>query len=515
MRYIRSGLYNDEIVSETNYIMMSNCRESRQFSLFMCLIFVASAALLMRRHEMWRDEIQTWLLIRDVGSFREILSYLKYELHPFLWYTLVYPLKFITKNPEIMKPLHLLIACTSVYLFCSYAPFSRLNKIFFIFGYFPFFEYGVISRNYSLVLLFSFLLASIYAENKGSSTFSKARLYGLTAGLFLICQTHLWGIVIGSAFSFLIALDVFIKGERKKLIPLFGFLGGVIIFFVQIWPPSNLSAPAFVLDQDIVVRLKVMLLSLWRGFSPLPIPFLHFWNSNILDINKYLFYLQHLLALLVLIGSIAFVLTLKARRYVFFYCVGIILFLSVIYITAYLTIRFYGFIFIIFIVTLWLGYGSRGDVCKSRLISMLLLIHVAATSIAYYYDMKYPFSAAKEAAVFIKSFGCRDFIIVGYKESHVSSLAGYLNSKIYYSQANRFGSFITWDKTSLVVLNTCEIMRQAGGLKNKSKKPVLVVLSYMPKKEELICKSGPPFTLLRWSPPTIVANETYSIWLIQ
>ncbi len=144
---------------------------------------------------------------------------------------------------------------------------------------------------------------------------------------------------------------------------------------------------------------------------------------------------------------------------------------------------------------------------------MLLLIHVAATSIAYYYDMKYPFSAAKEAAVFIKSFGCRDLIIVGYREA--PALAGYLNSKIYYPQANRFGSFIIWDKTSLVRLNTCEIIGKAGELKNKTKKPVLVVLNYMPKKEELICNSGPPFALLGWTPAAIVANETYSIWLIQ
>jgi len=514
MRYIRSGLYNDEILSETIYIMMSNCQESRQFSLFMCLIFVASAALLMLRHEMWRDEIQTWLLIRDVGSFREILSHLKYELHPFLWYTLVYPLKFITKNPEIMKPLHLLIACTSVYLFCRYAPFSRLNKIFFIFGYFPFFEYGVISRNYSLVLLFSFLLASMYAANKGSSTFSKARLYGLTAGLFLICQTHLFGIIIGGAFSFLLAWDVFLKGERRKLLPLLGFLGGVIIFLVQIFPPTNYYTTLFGF-KHIILRMQLALLSVWRGFLPFPVPFLHFWNSNVLDASLFLIHLQHLLAFFVLLASIAFVLTLKERRCVFFYCVGIILFLSVIYITAYLTIRFYGFIFIIFIVSLWLGYGSKGEVCRSKLISMLLLIHVAATSIAYYYDMKYPFSAAKEAAGFIKSLGYRDLIIVGYEQAHLNPLAGYLNSKIYYPQANRFGSFIIWDKTSLVELNTCEIIKKAGELKNKTKKPVLVVLNYMPKKEELICNSGPPFTLLGWTPAAIVANETYSIWLIQ
>jgi hypothetical protein len=162
-----------------------------------------------------------------------------------------------------------------------------------------------------------------------------------------------------------------------------------------------------------------------------------------------------------------------------------------------------------------MAYSSRGDVCKNKLISVLLLVHVAAASMAYYYDMKYPFSAAKEAAGFIKSFGCRDLIIVGYKQDHVAPLAGYLNSKIYYPQASRFGSFITWDKTSLKELNTCEIIMKAGELKNKAKKPVLVVLHYMPKNQELVCKSGPSFALLGWTRTAIVDNETYSIWLIQ
>jgi len=493
---------------------MENYQESRQFSLFMCLIFAALAAFLIVRHEMWRDEIQTWLLVRDVGSFGELLSHLKNELHPFLWYALVYPLKFITKNPEIIKPLHLLIGCTTVYLFCRYAPFSRLNKLLFIFGYFPFFEYGVIARDYALVLLFSFLLALLYVEERTNPARGKARSYILTAVLFLICQTHLLGVVIGGAFSFLIAWDVLMKGERKKVFPLFGFLGGVIIFFVQVWPPSNYYTPSFAFDPH-VMRMQVALVSIWRGFFSLPVPYLHFWNSNILDVNRYLFYLQYLFAILVLVGSIMFIRIFREIQVTLFYCVGVFLIVSLIYFTGNMAIRFHGFIFIFFILTLWIGYALKGSICKSRVISLLLIIHVVATSVAYYYDMKYPFSAAKQAARFITSLGFHDPVIVGYVDAPVSSLAGYLNTQIYYPQANRFGSFITWDKTSLVELNTCEIIRKAGQVRNRTKKPVLIVLNYMPKKEDFICTSGPSFTFLGWTPTAIVMNETYSIWLIQ
>jgi len=494
---------------------MDNYQESRQFSLFMCLLFVASASLLILHHEMWRDEIQAWLLIRDASSFREVLGHLKNELHPFLWYALVYPLKFLVQSPETMKPLHLFIGCTTVYIFCRYAPFSRLNKLFFVFGYFPFFEYGIIARNYSLVLLLSVLLASMYASERASPTIiSKTRLYGITAGLFLICQTHLYGIIVGGIFSILIAWDVILKGERRKLFALLGFLGGVTIFLVQIFPPTNYYTPSFGWDHK-VLRMQLALLSVWRGFFPFPAPFLHFWNSNILDISRFLYYLQHLLAFFALLGSIAFVLTLRELRSAVFYCVGAFSILSAIYVTGMLGIRFPGFIFIIFILALWIGYSLKGSVCRSKVISVLLLIHVAATSVAYYYDMKYPFSAAKQAAGFITNLRLRNPVIVGYVDATTMSLAGYLNTQIYYPQADRFGSFLTWDETRLVVLSTCEIIRKAGEVRTKTKRPVLVVLSYMPKENECRYTSGFSFTLLGWFPTSIVATEVYSIWLIQ
>jgi hypothetical protein len=180
-----------------------------------------------------------------------------------------------------------------------------------------------------------------------------------------------------------------------------------------------------------------------------------------------------------------------------------------------MAIRFHGFIFIFFVLALWVAYGSKRSICKNTLISFLLLIHVAATSVAYYYDMRYPFSAAKQAAKFITNLRLRDPIILGYNDATTMSLAGYLNDKIYYPQANRFGSFLTWDKTSLVELSTCEIIQKAGTIKTKEKRPVIVVLNYMPKKEEYTCTAGPSLTFVGWLPNAIVANEVYSIWIVQ
>ena len=46
--------------------------------------FFLLAAYLLSNHEMWRDEIQAWLLARDSTSVPNLFANLKYEGHPAL-----------------------------------------------------------------------------------------------------------------------------------------------------------------------------------------------------------------------------------------------------------------------------------------------------------------------------------------------------------------------------------------------------------------------------------------------
>jgi hypothetical protein len=495
-----------------NKFRMETYQENRHVALFMSLIFVASASLLMGHHEMWRDEVQAWLVIRDVGSLGDFLKHLKYELHPFFWYALIYPLKFLTHNPEIIKPLHLLIGCTSVYIFCRNAPFSRLNKLLFIFGYFPFFEYGIISRNYSLILLLSFFLAMLYIAVQ-ADFISTMKLWGFTAVIFFICQVHLLGVLIGCVFACLLAWDMFVKKRNKALLPILGFLGGLAVFLVQILPMSSATASfAFDLSLDKIV---FTVRSVWRGLFPLPIPFLHFWNTNILDINMFLFNVQSLLALGVLLGSIAFIVALKELRAIIFYLIGVCSLLGIIYLVECKGVRIYGFFFMLFILSLWIGYGLKGSECKNKLISVLLLFHVVATPVAYYYDMRYPFSSAIRAAGFIKYLDYQDSVIIGYRNAPVSSLSGYLNAKIFYPQTNQFGSFTVFDSTYFVRLKTSEVIQKAEEIRTVTGKPVVVVLNYMPKETESINTSQYSLLFLGGFSISIVASEVYSIWVIK
>lgn len=49
-------------------------------------------------HEMWRDEIQAWLLARDSTGVFDLLRHMKYEGHPALWHLLLIPITRLTKG---------------------------------------------------------------------------------------------------------------------------------------------------------------------------------------------------------------------------------------------------------------------------------------------------------------------------------------------------------------------------------------------------------------------------------
>jgi len=48
------------------------------------MVYAFLVALGISRHEIWRDEAQAWLIVRDVGSLGELFHVLRYEGHPAL-----------------------------------------------------------------------------------------------------------------------------------------------------------------------------------------------------------------------------------------------------------------------------------------------------------------------------------------------------------------------------------------------------------------------------------------------
>ncbi|MEO0458839.1 MAG: hypothetical protein AAF152_19975, partial [Cyanobacteria bacterium P01_A01_bin.114] len=134
------------------------------FELSLTGIFAVIGLVGVLRHEMWRDELQAWLLARDSTSIIDLFQNTRTEAHPALWHLCLYGLAQISHNPLIMQLFHLTVATASVYLIARFSPFTQLQRTLLAFGYFSLYEYAVISRSYALGVFFVFLFCSLYGR---------------------------------------------------------------------------------------------------------------------------------------------------------------------------------------------------------------------------------------------------------------------------------------------------------------------------------------------------------------
>ncbi len=158
-------------------------------------------------HAMWRDELNGWLIARDSHTIYELFSNVKYEGHPLLWYLCLDLLNQFTHNPIAMQILHLFIATGSAYLFLKFSPFTKFQKVLFLFGYLPFYEYLLVSRNYAIGLLTIFLFCFCFESRKKS-------YLRLSLILALMVNTNAYCLLIAIALTIVLTLEYFLEGEN-------------------------------------------------------------------------------------------------------------------------------------------------------------------------------------------------------------------------------------------------------------------------------------------------------------
>lgn len=258
-------------------------RSDLGYAIILSTIFMVLGIILALHHEMWRDEVNVWLLARDSSSVIEILRVLRYDGHPGLWHLSVFAIRHIFPYPIAMQVLHLIIAATTVYLFARFSPFTRLQKTLFAFGYFPFYEYAIISRNYALGVLLLFLFCVFFSKR-----FEKLPLVGLI--LFLLAHTSVHALIITISIGLALFVEYIFSTEKKretnKLQIGIGFsliAFGVITSFLQLKPPPDSGYAVGWMTKFNPKHLRNVFSLISKVFIPVPQFTFHFWNSNILD----------------------------------------------------------------------------------------------------------------------------------------------------------------------------------------------------------------------------------------
>ncbi|QSJ19426.1 hypothetical protein JYQ62_12305 [Nostoc sp. UHCC 0702] len=441
-------------------------------------------------HSMWRDELNPWLIVRDSETFQDLIANIHYEAHPVLWYLSLAFVRQIADTPVAMQIFHLAITIAAVAIFCLYSPFNYQQKFLFSFGFFPFYEYFLICRNYAFSLLFIFTFCRIFSFRK------RTYLY-LAILLGLLANSSIYAFFVSFSLALTLLVEFCFDSEHRKQyfsqshkydlflsigILLFSFLLTIYI----ITPPVD-SYLHGGLNNGWLIQLDIrnLLRSIDRLFASY---FLIVPHKRWLDLTVCAF---------IALSIVAFTLIHLCKKpfSLFFYMIANGVILAFTYLRFAGSPRHFGHFYLVLIAALWLAsYYEESTFLTNKfsLGSKLLKFgqkwhHIAFMIILYAQllggissfarDLIIPFSASRETAHYIQQSHLENEFIVGSRDANMAALSGYLNRKFYYPERQQMGSFTLFKKGRQEV-EQGEILRQITSLlKNQeSQKRILLIL---------------------------------------
>ena len=411
------------------------------FALYACVTLYTVV-----HHEPGRDETAPWLVVRDT-AFLDIFRELHYQLHPFLWYLIMFPFAKLGLPCFTIAILNWLMAAGIVYLLLWRSPFPKLTGVLAAFSFYLFWAYSIEARGvYALGFLLLFIIAVNY-----KSRFSHPLRYGIL--LFLLANTNAFMVPTAAGLVFIWFAEAwFDKKLSPKLFCAMGIvaLGGLFAAWElgAIFPLSDL--PALGRTDNVGFQIsalpKAIVGAFFTGINPVPFLFVP--------------------ALVIL----AFLLRpFLSRPYSGTFCVIHILGnLAAIGIKpVYLCERHYGIILMGIVFALWIAHYEKDLIPKKRAFDASFAARFAAASIALnisflsstglgmmmsYYDWNYLYSGCSQMAAFIKNNNLERFPIASQRYGHLTPVAAFLpGKKFWYAGIAKDATFVHQDATHMNV----------------------------------------------------------------
>lgn len=160
-----------------------------------CISYAVAHMFIGFYHEPWYDEAVAWQIAR-CASIKDILFEVPhYEGHPPLWHLILAPFAKLGAPYELsLTIVSLIFAGAACCLIIWKSPFPRIIRLLLPFTYFFFYQYGVVSRPYCVMMLVFVLLAMAYQKRN-----TKPGIYVVL--LMLLCLTSAYGILIAGGLA--------------------------------------------------------------------------------------------------------------------------------------------------------------------------------------------------------------------------------------------------------------------------------------------------------------------------
>lgn len=163
------------------------------------LLYAASVIVGAVVHEPWRDEVVPLSIARAAASPAALLAALRSEGHPILWYALLQGAFAVVGATWVLKAASVGSAIAAVFLLARSA-LPWWMRWLVGFSYFPLYQYGVVSRGYSLEMLGLFATCALYPRRHRHPA-------ALALLLAALANTEAFGFVMAAAVGVMLAVE--------------------------------------------------------------------------------------------------------------------------------------------------------------------------------------------------------------------------------------------------------------------------------------------------------------------
>jgi hypothetical protein len=491
---------------------MTQAKQDTLFNGTVLSCFSVIALIGVLNHEIWLDEAHHWLFARDSNSISELWSNMRYDGHPILWNVLLFFISRFSKDVMAMQLLNVAFAVGAIGVFLFNSPFSKPEKLLFVFGYFFLYEYTVISRNYGLLLLFLFVAIVFYTKRKHL-------LLGIS--LAALANTHLFGLLFALLISGLVMFDWIAEKkfifQKPLVIGALIFTIGVLISLYQVFPPGDSVFYAKAQQGSVIERLGRTTTVFLKGFVPLPdFSNEQFWNTNaLMEISKPICVVLSM----ILFASPLFFFRKRLSLVLFFY-LGSLVLIMFFFLSGLNAVRYYGFCYLLLICCFWLersgtpyetpnvlkGWSISPNIARYFFVTMLI-IHVLAAIPSFIFDLNRPFSNSKNAAqVILRDTTIHDYLSAGCGAAPVSS---YLEEKVFYLNIQAYSSFCLSGKPGSADEVESRILGDASAFVSRTKSPAFLITHF-----RLSDRAPTQFVLEGAFEHSVTRNENYFIYKV-
>lgn len=425
---------------------------SKKPELIVLCLYTVLLAFIAYFHEPWFDEAQSWLIARS-ASLKEMFFFIPhYEGHPPFWWLILAPFAKAGLPYEItLKTINIILCSVGISLFLFKAPFKRIIKLLIPFTYFLFYQYGIVSRCYSITII-AFMLAAITYQNRNTKPFA------YVGSLMLLCASSAYGIVFsgGLAIVWLLEMlpfsfkDILHKRQFRALALLLVW-ALFLIYIIRPYPDTYATNMTYIKNNFITRFLFLIFI------VPL---------NSITWLDKFQFLRETMMSsgslFISILYSMPFILTVifivKGFNKLKLFCVPYLLFAlfsSIVYFSAWH--QGFALLFIIFIAWqivlekqtfIWPLFNNYNSIKKFlKQFAYSLFIFVLAFSVVNniyesIYETKNEYDSAKATAKLIKRYNLEDKIIFGQwisydfygeKRSEVATDLAHINMLPYFN----------------------------------------------------------------------------------